>query len=194
MSFFHDRYARARQWHFSRFALLTCEQQKGENRGGGSNSLSGLVATLAPVFLLSSVIFIIFLILQKSLDRVYAPRTFLDSLNEDERTPKRGSGFLGFRKEIKNLADEFVVGRTSIDNYLWLRFFKTLITMCFVGCVLTWPILFPVNITGGGGLSGLDMLSFSNISPGPRYFAQCLTAWLFLGKTPTVKRITCGSS
>ena len=76
----------------SRFELLTCEQQKGENCSGGSNSISPeSIATLAPVFLLLSVIFIIFLILQKSLDCIYAPRTFLDSLNKDERTLKRGS-------------------------------------------------------------------------------------------------------
>lgn len=53
--------------------------------------------------------------------------------------------------------------------------------MCLVGCIVTWPILFPVNATAGGGQSGLDILSFSNVQPGPRYYAQALVAWVFLG-------------
>jgi hypothetical protein len=36
--------------------------------------------------------------------------------------------------------------------------------------------------TGGGGQTGLDILSFSNISGGKdRYFAQVFVGWLFLG-------------
>lgn len=37
--------------------------------------------------------------------------------------------------------------------------------------------------TGGAGQSGLDILSFSNISPANknRYYAHALLGWLFLG-------------
>lgn len=83
---------------------------------------------------------------------------------------------MGWKKEYRDLKDEFVLGHTSIDNYLWLRFFKMLTLMCFVGCLITWPILFPVNATGGGGQSGLDILSFSNLTPGPRLLAPCKCA------------------
>lgn len=79
------------------------------------------------------------------------------------------------------LKDEFVMGHASLDNYLWLRYFRMLAAMCFVGCLITWPILFPVNATGNASnVSGLDILSFSNITPGPRYYAQVFVAWLFL--------------
>ena len=122
----------------------------------------------------------VFVVLQRKLTRVYASRTFLESLDEDEKTPKQSAGFGGFRKELAQLADEFVLGHSSIDNYLWLRFFKMLTLMCLGGSIITWPILFPVNATGGGGQSGIDILSFSNINPGPRYFAQAISAWIFL--------------
>lgn len=36
--------------------------------------------------------------------------------------------------------------------------------MCFVGCVITYPILFPLNATGGNGNEGLDILAYGNIS------------------------------
>lgn len=55
--------------------------------------------------------------------------------------------------------------------------------MAFVGSILTWPVLFPVNGTGAGGESGLDILSFSNISDSnpARYFAHAVIAWVFFG-------------
>lgn len=58
------------------------------------------------------------------------------------------------------------------------------LVICFVGCCITWPVLFPVNITGGGGQEQLDILSFSNIdskTQGNRYYAHVFVAWLFYG-------------
>jgi hypothetical protein len=53
--------------------------------------------------------------------------------------------------------------------------------MAFVGAIVTWPVLFPVNATGGGGESGLNILSFSNVSNQARYFAHAIIAWIFFG-------------
>lgn len=58
------------------------------------------------------------------------------------------------------------------------------VVICFVGCCITWPVLFPVNITGGGGQSQLDILSYSNINPdtqGSRYYAHTFVAWVYYG-------------
>lgn len=139
-----------------------------------------MVSTLAPVFLVSAIVFVAFLILQWKLQRIYRPRTYLPALDRDERSP-RSPGFMGWAKHFAQLSDEFVLGSSSLDNYLWLRFFKIMASFCLVGCCITWPILFPVNITGGGGEGGLNMLSFSNVQNPIRYLAHCFTAWLFLG-------------
>jgi len=48
------------------------------------------------------------------------------------------------------------------------------------GCCFIFPILFPINITGGGGQKGLDILSFSNCTKKERYYAHALVAWVFL--------------
>lgn len=58
------------------------------------------------------------------------------------------------------------------------------VIICFVGCCITWPVLFPVNITGGGGQSQLDILSYANIDPdtqGNRYYAHTFVAWVYYG-------------
>jgi hypothetical protein len=80
-----------------------------------------------------------------------------------------------------HLSDEYVLNHHSLDAYLYMRFLKVLTLMTFVGAIITWPVLFPVNATGGGGQSGLDILSFSNVDSDVRYFAHALMAWVFFG-------------
>jgi hypothetical protein len=79
------------------------------------------------------------------------------------------------------MSDEHLLSHHSLDAYLYIRFLKMLTTTTFVGAVITWPVLFPVNATGGGGESGLDILSFSNVEDGTRYYAHAIIAWLFFG-------------
>lgn len=58
------------------------------------------------------------------------------------------------------------------------------VVICFVGCCITMPILFPVNATGGGGQQQLDILSYSNIdkdTQSNRYYAHAFVAWLYYG-------------
>lgn len=160
--------------------LVSRAEQTGSNRNG-SSSVSQLWNTLAPILLISIVIFVVFLFLQKKNERVYGPRTYLGALRQWQRSPKRSAGLFGWKKEYSELKDTYVLGHSSLDNYLWLRFFKMLVVMSFVGVLITWPVLFSVNATGDGGKEGLDMLSFSNVSPGYRYFASCFVGWAFLG-------------
>jgi hypothetical protein len=79
------------------------------------------------------------------------------------------------------MSDEHILSHHSLDAYLYIRFLKMITIITFVGAVITWPILFPVNATGGGGESGLDILSFSNVNDGTRYYAHAIVAWLFFG-------------
>jgi calcium permeable stress-gated cation channel len=56
--------------------------------------------------------------------------------------------------------------------------------MTFVCACITWPILFPVNATGGNGNSQLEILSYSNIdidnSPN-RLYAHTFVGWIVYG-------------
>lgn len=56
-----------------------------------------------------------------------------------------------------------------------------LTVICFVGCLITMPVLFPVNATAGGGQKQFDLLSFSNVpkSGKNRYYAHVFIAWIF---------------
>ncbi|RYP10268.1 hypothetical protein DL764_000760 [Monosporascus ibericus] len=121
-------------------------------------SLSGLVATLIPTAAVAAILLILFLILRKSHRRYYSPRTYL--------------------------VNDLHPYQVSLDAYFFLRFLRMLVVMAFVGCCILWPILFPVNATGGGGQTQLSILSYSNVdntNEKNRYYAHALGAWVFYG-------------
>lgn len=82
-------------------------------------------------------------------------------------------------RTIRQLDDKFVLEHSSLDAYLYLRFLRTIIFTCFVGVCITWPILLPVNATGGGHASQLDRLGLGNVYHKDRLYAHAVAAWLF---------------
>ncbi len=68
-----------------------------------------------------------------------------------------------------------------MDGYFFLRYLRLIIFICVVGILLLYPILLPINATGGAGESGFDLLSFSNIKNHNRYYAHVFVGWVFYG-------------
>ncbi|KAK0119810.1 hypothetical protein ONS95_011242 [Cadophora gregata] len=149
-------------------------------------SLSGLIATLAPTALIAAVYFLVFLILRKSQRRFYAPRTYLGTLREQERSAPLPSGWFNWIGPFWKIPDTYALQHQSLDAYLFLRFLRMTVVIMFVGSCITMPVLFPINITGGNGGGQLDMLSMSNVNKNAKngkykFFAHCFCGWLFFG-------------
>jgi hypothetical protein len=158
--------------------------QQGKARGS-SNSLSSIISTLVPAALLALAFVTAFFIARKYFRRVYAPRTYLNHLGKQRQTPAPSPGFFGWIKDFKNLPDAYILDHQSIDGYLFVRFFKVLIAISLLGCIITWPVLFPVNATGGAGQEQLDILSMSNVAQTPaknvnRYYAHAIVSFVFI--------------
>jgi hypothetical protein len=138
---------------------------------------------LIPALAVAAAMVVLFVILRRSERRMYMPRTYLGVLRESERTPPSSTGLIAWLRDMYKLPDEYVLLHHSMDAYLLLRFLKIVTVICFVGCLITWPVLFPLNATGGNGMEQLDILSFSNISD-QNYaylFGHALIAWIFVG-------------
>jgi hypothetical protein len=141
-----------------------------------------LVTTLVPALLSFAVMVILFIILRKTNRRMYMPRTYIGYLRGWERTPDTPTGLVDWIKAMYKLPDTYVLQHHSMDAYLLLRFLKMCSILLFVGCCMTFPVLWPVNATGGGGQTQLNMLSISNIGKNSyaRYFAHCFISWIFV--------------
>lgn len=102
--------------------------------------------------------------------------------NRSEKTPPTTDGMFAWFKDFMRIPDDYVLNHQSLDQYLFLRFLKMITIMSVVGCIITWPLLFPINATGGGGQAGMDVLSISNVRSPNRFYAHAIAAWLFHGE------------
>jgi hypothetical protein len=147
-----------------------------------SNSLSGLISTLAPAAAIAGVYLVVFLIFRTKFPRFYGPRSFLGVLPEQSRSPKLKNGLFNWFGQFFKIDDQYVLNHHTLDGFLLLRFLKMSVITCFVGCLITWPVLFPINATGGGGQEQLDILSMSNVTNNYfKLFAHAGCAYLFFG-------------
>lgn len=154
----------------------------GGHRSSKSTSGAAILAAFIPTFAVACVYVVIFLAVRNSYRKIYAPRTFLGTVHEKDQTPEiRPDGTKWF-KDFRSLSDRFVLQHNSLDAYLFLRFFKFIIIVCFLGCLLTWPVLFPVNITAGGDAGQLDRLTFSNVKHNDYLWAHTVIAYVFFGQ------------
>ncbi|KAK0263608.1 hypothetical protein LTR35_017513 [Friedmanniomyces endolithicus] len=116
--------------------------------------------------------------------KIYAPRTFLGSVPEKDRTPQeRASGSHWFG-DFRQLSDRFVLQHNSLDAYLYLQFLKVIIGICLLGCLLALPILFPINARGGGTASQLDILTIGNVVKKNHLWAHVAIGWAFFLAIP----------
>ncbi|KAK4494736.1 hypothetical protein PRZ48_014092 [Zasmidium cellare] len=160
----------------------TIDQNQDSNIGSSrsSNSVTSVLSTLAPVAIYAAIWFILFLILRNRFPRYYRPRTFVGSLRDEQRTPRPKDGMFGWVSEFWSIPDTYVLNHHTLDGYLFLRFLKISVVCCFVGCLITWPVLFPINATGGGGKSQLDLLTFANVTNNYyKYFAHAGCAIIY---------------
>ncbi|GFF53170.1 uncharacterized protein RSN1 [Aspergillus udagawae] len=141
-----------------------------------STSLSALLTTLLPALVIAFFWFGLFLICRRTQLRWYAPRSHLPCWHQHERTPQLPRGFINWFGQFLKISDAHVLHSSSMDGYLFLRFLRVLCSTCFTGCLITWPVLIPIHITGGAGNTQLDALSFSNVKDPTRYYAHAIMA------------------
>lgn len=159
--------------------LETQASGHGGHRSSGSTSGAAIIAAFVPTFVSAVVYLAIFVAIRNRFQKHYAPRTFLGTVPEKDRTPASHPSGEGWFHDFRKLPSRFVLTHSSLDAYLYLRFLRFIIAICFIGCCLVLPILIPINATGGGNASQLDKITFSNIAKNNHLWAHTVLAWVF---------------
>jgi hypothetical protein len=145
-------------------------------------SASSVVTTLVPVLIYAVVFFLLFCLFRKWFPRNYRPRAMLGALRPSERTPDLPNGLFNWIPAFYQIPDTYVLQHHSLDGYLYLRFLKISVVTCLVGCVITFPVLFPINITGGGVKTEFEILTMANVTDNYfKMFAHAICAMIFFG-------------
>jgi hypothetical protein len=122
-----------------------------------------------------------FLFLRVKLPRIYSPRNFIETLRDEEKTPKlEEDGFVSWIPQFWKLPDQQILETQGLDNYLFLRFMRTITLICFLGTCLTVPLMF-INAMGGNKKKGLTRLTLSNVKESTAYYFHALIAVVFFG-------------
>jgi hypothetical protein len=99
-----------------------------------------------------------------------------------ERSPQLPSGWFNWLKPFYEVPDLTALNHSTIDGFLFLRYLKMVCIVCGVGSLITWPILFPLHILGGGGNTQLDLLTFGNVAHPKWYYVHAFLAWIYFGR------------
>lgn len=159
--------------------IATFAGGNGGHRQSGSISGAAILATFIPTFVTAVIYVAIFASIRNYYRKIYAPRTFLGTVQEIDRTPASRPGGRHWFHDFRSLTNRFVLQHNSLDAALYLRFLRFIIYICLLGIALTWPILLPINATGGGSAKQLDKLSFSNVVKNKHIWAHVVVAWVF---------------
>ncbi|KAI0477257.1 hypothetical protein GGR56DRAFT_636488 [Xylariaceae sp. FL0804] len=147
----------------------------------GSASLAAVVSAFVPTWAVGLIFLAIFVLIRQRYEKIYTPRTFLGIIPEKDRTPSQSRAYFDWVHTMRKLPDKYLLYHHSLDTYLYMRFLRTTIFICVVGCCLTWPVLMPVNATGGGSSTQLDKLGIGNVQKKNHLYAHAVMAWVYLG-------------
>ncbi|KAK6465600.1 hypothetical protein DFJ63DRAFT_282912 [Scheffersomyces coipomensis] len=144
-------------------------------------SVSQLIVTIIPTLIIGAVYFIAFIAFRKVQKRVYEPRYTVETVPKDLKPHESPKGPFAWITNIFKKPTSYVVQEAGADGYFFLRFLLELFAVLILGCLITWPILFAINATGGNGATGLNSISYSNVSDKWRFLAHIFVSWLFFG-------------
>ncbi|KAK3399509.1 hypothetical protein B0T20DRAFT_392525 [Sordaria brevicollis] len=144
-------------------------------------SLSALGSTFVPVLIYAAICLLIFFTCRRKCTRTYAPRSIKQLREPEHPAPHLPNGWFDWIKPFWKIDDDYILNNCSLDGYLFLRFLRILSVICFAGLAISWPILLPVNATGGNLQKQLDKLTMGNIKLPSKYYAHVVVAWLFFG-------------
>ncbi|EGV64540.1 phosphate metabolism protein 7 [Yamadazyma tenuis] len=146
-----------------------------------SSSVSAFISTLIPNLIIFAVFLLIFILLRKKQSRVYEPRTTVSTVSPNLKPDEAPRGLFSWLSHILGKPESFIIQQAGVDGYFFVRFLFGFASICFLGCCILWPILFPVNATHGKGRSGFDILSYSNVGNKWKVFAHVFLSWIYFG-------------
>lgn len=152
------------------------------------STASTLLTTLASAAIVAGICLPLFFYLRLRYPNLYWPRALKGGLRPEQRSPALPHGYVNWIRPFLNVPDTHVLNTQSLDGYLLLRLLKISMLSCLVGCLITWPILFPVNITGKGLGTQLNILTIGHAandgqpSSYYRYYAHTFCAYIFFSE------------
>ncbi|CAN6663056.1 uncharacterized protein Rsn1p [Trichomonascus vanleenenianus] len=127
-----------------------------------------------------------FLFLRPRQPQIYQSRTKAAMIPDESRPKPLAKGIFRWFTDLVTRPDSVILRDAGLDGYFFLRYMRSIAMIMMVGVVVLYPILLPVNATGGGtpqgqSQTGFDILAFGNVQNPKRYYAHVFMSWIFYG-------------
>ncbi|KAG0357759.1 hypothetical protein BC939DRAFT_439410 [Gamsiella multidivaricata] len=125
-------------------------------------------------------VFVAFCIVRHWSKKIYQPRTYL--VTKDIRSPELPPGIFSWITASFKVKDTELLEKVGLDAYMFLRFLR-MSAMFFGGCcVLSMPILIPLNMGDGiikPGEGGLASMNIGNVKDSWRLWFHLTLTYIF---------------
>lgn len=146
-----------------------------------STSASQLLSSLIPNLVIFAVFMTLFVVLRKRQRRVYEPRSSVNTVPKNYQSEAAPKGLFAWATHLFKKPQSYILEQTGPDGYFFLRYLLEFCFICFLGCLLVWPVIFPIDATNSNHNKQLDILTYGNVKNKWRYFAHVFISWLFFG-------------
>jgi calcium permeable stress-gated cation channel len=90
----------------------------------------------------------------------------------------------GWIPKLLTTPTHLVIEKSGLDGYFLLRYLRMMIILFVASMLVIWPILLPINAVNqrgaDEGITGMDLLSISNVKDANRYWAHVFVAIAFV--------------
>ncbi|RLV89437.1 Uncharacterized protein RSN1 [Spathaspora sp. JA1] len=145
-----------------------------------SVSTSTVISTLTANLIVSGIFVGCFVLLRLQFKRIYSPKSSFDLIEEDKKPEPLPKDPFRWILILLTKPQSFILQQAGLDGYFFLRYLK-IFAYLFLGGLLTYIILLPVNATNGNGNHGFDQLSIANVIHRHRYYAHVFVGWVWYG-------------
>ncbi|EGW31007.1 uncharacterized protein SPAPADRAFT_56937 [Spathaspora passalidarum NRRL Y-27907] len=145
-----------------------------------SVSTSTVISTLTANLIVFAIFIGCFLFLRLPFKRIYSPKSSFDLVEEDKKPEPLPKDPFRWVFILLTKPQSFILQQAGLDGYFFLRYLK-IFAYLFLGGLLTYIILLPINATNGNGNKGFDQLSIANVVHRQRYYAHVFVGWVWYG-------------
>lgn len=144
-----------------------------------STSTQAVVTALVANGAMFIAFFIAFLILRLRYLRIYQPKSSFDLVDDEKKPEPLPPGYYQWLPPLLKKSDNFIIKQAGLDGYFFIRYLGLVTLLSLTGCILLFPILFPVNASNGKHQHGMDQLAFSNVKNPNRFYAHVFLSWFW---------------
>lgn len=149
-----------------------------------TNSVTAIVTSFVYNGAFAGIFIVAFVLLRPWNRPVYEKRVTTDIARDDAKPRAPPTGYFAWIPDLLSRKDPEIIRDVGMDGYFFLRFLRTMGLICIFGILFLGVLLMPIHGTGGGGNTGLNILTFGNVltpENNNRFYAHAFAAWIFFG-------------